>query len=215
MPDLIAREKWVVAPLLGLMLVFGFLPGPALDLVRPPATVTLDQVGVQDVPVAATSHVTDERERPVTDFIAPTIDWAALSPVVIVLLAAVVGVLVEAFVPARVRRTVQLSLAIAALAGAIVAVAALWSGVEETGGTVVLGGSLLVDGPTLVMQATIALLGPARAAGRRGPHGDGGGRVRAQRRRGARLGLRGARAPQGRAADRGLPAACSSPPAAC
>jgi len=94
----------------------------------------------------------------VTDFIAPTIDWAALSPVVIVLLAAVVGVLVEAFVPARVRRTVQLSLAIAALAGAIVAVAALWSGVEETGGTVVLGGSLLVDGPTLVMQATIALL---------------------------------------------------------
>lgn len=93
-----------------------------------------------------------------TDFIAPTVDWAALSPVVIVLLAAVVGVLVEAFVPARVRRTVQLSLAIAALAGAIVAVAALWSGVEETGGTVVLGGSLLVDGPTLVLQATIALL---------------------------------------------------------
>ena len=60
MADLIAREKWVVAPLLGLMVVFGFLPGPALDLVRPPATVTLDQVGVQDVPVAATSHITDD-----------------------------------------------------------------------------------------------------------------------------------------------------------
>ena len=93
-----------------------------------------------------------------TDFVAPTVDWAALSPVVIVLLAAVVGVLVEAFVPARVRRPVQLALAVAALAGAVVAVAALWSGVEETGGTVVLGGSLLVDGPTLVLQATIALL---------------------------------------------------------
>ena len=93
-----------------------------------------------------------------TEFIAPTVDWAALSPVVIVLLAAVVGVLVEAFVPARVRRTVQLALAVVALAGAIIAVAALWSGVEESGGTVVLGGSLLVDGPTLVLQATIALL---------------------------------------------------------
>ncbi|MDQ0375282.1 NADH-quinone oxidoreductase subunit NuoN [Cellulomonas humilata] len=93
-----------------------------------------------------------------TDFVAPAVDWAALSPVIIVLLAAVVGVLVEAFVPARVRRTVQLSLAVAALAGAVIAVAALWSGVEETGGTVVLGGSLLVDGPTLVLQATIALL---------------------------------------------------------
>ncbi|MEZ0448082.1 NADH-quinone oxidoreductase subunit NuoN [Cellulomonas sp. ICMP 17802] len=93
-----------------------------------------------------------------TDFVAPTVDWAALSPVVIVLLAAVLGVLVEAFVPARVRRTVQLSLAVAALFGAIIAVAALWSGVDATGGTVVLGGSLLVDGPTLVLQATIALL---------------------------------------------------------
>lgn len=92
------------------------------------------------------------------EFVAPTVDWAALSPVVIVLLAAVVGVLVEAFVPATARRTVQLTLAVAALAGAVVAVAALWNGVEETGGTVVLGGSLLVDGPTLVLQATIALL---------------------------------------------------------
>ncbi len=93
-----------------------------------------------------------------TDFVAPTIDWAALSPVVIVLLAAVAGVLVEAFVPARVRRTVQLAVALAALFGAIIAVAALWSGVEDTGGTVVLGGSLLVDGPTLVLQGTIAVL---------------------------------------------------------
>lgn len=54
MADLVAREKWVVAPLLGLMVVFGFVPGPALDLVRPPASVTLEQVGVQDVPTAAT-----------------------------------------------------------------------------------------------------------------------------------------------------------------
>jgi len=60
MTDMVSRERWVVAPLLGLMVVFGFLPGPALDLVRPPATVTLDQVGVQDVPVAATSHITDD-----------------------------------------------------------------------------------------------------------------------------------------------------------
>lgn len=93
-----------------------------------------------------------------TEFVAPDVDWAALSPVVIVLIAAVLGVLVEAFVPARLRRTVQLSLALVALFGAIIAVAALWSGVEDTGGTVVLGGSLLVDGPTLVLQGTIALL---------------------------------------------------------
>lgn len=91
-------------------------------------------------------------------FTAPDIPWSLLSPALIVLLAAVVGVLVEAFVPARVRRPVQVTLGLAAPAAALVAVAALWSGVAEDGGTAVLGGSLVVDGPTLVLQGTIALL---------------------------------------------------------
>ncbi|GCD19995.1 NADH-quinone oxidoreductase subunit M [Cellulomonas algicola] len=47
MPDLDTRERWVVGPLIALMLVFGFVPGPALDLVRPPADLTLQQVGVE------------------------------------------------------------------------------------------------------------------------------------------------------------------------
>ena len=93
-----------------------------------------------------------------SQFSAPAVQWAALSPVVIVLGAAVVGVLVEAFVPVRVRRTVQVVLALAATAGAIVAVGLLWGGVKDHGGTKVLGGALLVDGPTLVLQGTIALL---------------------------------------------------------
>ncbi len=91
-------------------------------------------------------------------FTAPTIDWAALSPVIIVLGAAIIGVLVEAFAPAKARRPAQLGLSIAALVGALVAVAALWPGVKKTGGTTVLGGSLLVDGPTLVLWATTAAL---------------------------------------------------------
>src|SRR6478735_3470236 len=53
MPDLRTRERWAVAPLIVAMIVLGFVPGPALDLVRPPASVTLEQVGVTDVPVAA------------------------------------------------------------------------------------------------------------------------------------------------------------------
>jgi len=94
----------------------------------------------------------------VSDFTAPTIAWGPLSPVIIVLLAAVVGVLVEAFVPAARRRVVQLALSVVALGGSLVAVAALWSGVSDDGGTAVLGGSLIVDGPTLVLQGTLALL---------------------------------------------------------
>jgi NADH-quinone oxidoreductase subunit N len=92
-------------------------------------------------------------------FTAPHVAWSALAPLVVVLGAAVVGVLVEAFVPARARRTTQIALAIAATVGAAIAVAALWSGVQSSGGQSVLGGSVLVDGPTLVVWLVLALLG--------------------------------------------------------
>ena len=54
MPDLSGREKWAVAPLIALMLVLGFYPAPAINLVREPATITLELVGVKDVPNAVT-----------------------------------------------------------------------------------------------------------------------------------------------------------------
>ena len=40
-PDLSGREKWVVAPLIAVLLIFGFYPAPALDLVRDPAAVSV------------------------------------------------------------------------------------------------------------------------------------------------------------------------------
>ena len=103
MPDLCSRERWVVAPLLALMLVFGFVPRTGARP-GPPAGDRHAGAGRR---AGRACHAAEEGSD-VTEFIAPTVDWAALSPVLIVLLAAVVGVLVEAFVPARVRRTVQL-----------------------------------------------------------------------------------------------------------
>ena len=91
-------------------------------------------------------------------FVAPEIAWGPLAPVVVVLVAALVGVLVEAFVPAARRWLVQLVLTLGALAGALVALAAQWGDVEASGGTVVLDGSLVVDGPAVVLQGTIVLL---------------------------------------------------------
>ena len=55
-PDLSARETWVVGPLIAALLVLGFYPAPALDLVRDPARVTLEQVGVQDAARTSTSE---------------------------------------------------------------------------------------------------------------------------------------------------------------
>src|SRR5665648_732834 len=46
--DLSVRERWVIGPLVAALLVLGFVPGLALDLVREPATVTQSSVGVTD-----------------------------------------------------------------------------------------------------------------------------------------------------------------------
>ncbi|HMO10104.1 MAG TPA: NADH-quinone oxidoreductase subunit M, partial [Actinotalea sp.] len=60
-PDLTLRERWVVGPLIAVMIVLGFVPSPALDLVREPASVTLEQVGVDDV--SPTITATDGSEQ--------------------------------------------------------------------------------------------------------------------------------------------------------
>ena len=52
-------------------------------------------------------------------FVAPAVEWVALAPLIIVISAGVFGVLVESFVPAARRRTVQVVLTTVALAAAL------------------------------------------------------------------------------------------------
>ncbi|MBI1377014.1 MAG: NADH-quinone oxidoreductase subunit NuoN [Frankiales bacterium] len=89
----------------------------------------------------------------VGSFEVPTIEYAALAPILIVLGAAVVSVLLEAFLPQHLRRPVQLVVTFAALAGAFAAVVAA-RGTQE----IVALGSVAVDGPTLFMQGSILVL---------------------------------------------------------
>lgn len=63
---------------------------------------------------------------------APDVPWETLAPVLIVLGAAVLGVLVEAFAPQKARRTIQVLLSIFAVLASFVAVVARWSAVVET-----------------------------------------------------------------------------------
>jgi NADH-quinone oxidoreductase subunit N len=87
------------------------------------------------------------------DIASPQIEYSALAPILIVLVAAVIGVLVEAFVPQYLRRTVQLVLTFGALVAAFVAVL-------NARGTVTIAaeGSVAVDGPTIFMQGSILVL---------------------------------------------------------
>jgi NADH-quinone oxidoreductase subunit N len=85
---------------------------------------------------------------------APDISYAVLAPLLIVFGAACIGVLVEAFVPREVRHAVQVGVALLGALGGLVSTLLL-AGRRE----VSVGGALVVDGPALFLQATIAGLG--------------------------------------------------------
>ena len=82
----------------------------------------------------------------------PDIDYLALLPVLVVVGAAIASVLVEAFVPARVRYVTQVTLFHGSLAASLAAVVIL-------AGTrlVTAAGAVAVDGPSLFLQGTTVL----------------------------------------------------------
>ncbi|MBT2445977.1 NADH-quinone oxidoreductase subunit NuoN [Streptomyces sp. ISL-43] len=95
---------------------------------------------------------------PIDKIPAPQIEYAQLSPTLIVLGAAVIGVLVEAFVPRKARYYVQVFLAVAALASAFAAVVGLAAGgYGSTKAHIAAMGAVAVDGPALFLQGTILL----------------------------------------------------------
>ncbi|NLE70623.1 MAG: NADH-quinone oxidoreductase subunit M [Actinomycetales bacterium] len=63
-PDLSARERWAVGPLVAAIVLLGLWPTPALDLVREPAAVVQEAVGVPDAsadPVVAGAGASADR----------------------------------------------------------------------------------------------------------------------------------------------------------
>lgn len=84
---------------------------------------------------------------------APSIEYHLLAPMLIVFAVGVVGVLVEAFVPRPYRYPTQLTLGVAGVVGALVAVVLL----AGTEGTAVMG-AVAIDGVTLFLQGTILLV---------------------------------------------------------
>src|SRR5262245_33953404 len=86
----------------------------------------------------------------------PDLNFAAMAPLLILFGAASVGVLVEAFVTRRYRHATQLLLSLAALVAAFIAVVRLAQGGRNS---FTAAAALAVDGPTLFLQGTLALLG--------------------------------------------------------
>ena len=87
----------------------------------------------------------------------PSVEYGLLSPILIVFSVAVVGILVEAFLPRRARYGAQVVLAIGGLIAAFVAVVVVGRQLPPTGRTAVLQ-ALAIDGPTLLLQGAILLV---------------------------------------------------------
>ncbi len=90
------------------------------------------------------------------DFEMADIAYAAVAPMVVVFAGAILGVLVEAFAPRRLRYPLQLGISVVALLGALVALV-VPSGDDVTGATV--DGTLAIDGPSRYLMGALLVLG--------------------------------------------------------
>jgi NADH-quinone oxidoreductase subunit N len=112
-------------------------------------------------------------------FEAPHIEYGTLSPLLIVLGVALVGVLVEAFVARHLRYLVQTVLAMAGLAAAGAATVWVTTGLDERAegaahGSIVAEGAIAVDGPTVFIWGLLLLLSFASVLLFAERHLDGG-----------------------------------------
>ena len=92
------------------------------------------------------------------DFQAPKMEYLQLLPILLVFGAAVIGVLIDAFVPRHARRDAQLFVAALGLVTAFASVVALAAdGYANTKAHVIAMGALAIDGPALFLQGIILL----------------------------------------------------------
>ncbi|GAA4861503.1 NADH-quinone oxidoreductase subunit NuoN [Kitasatospora terrestris] len=89
---------------------------------------------------------------------APHVEYGQLSPMLVVFGAALVGILLEAFLPRRMRFTAQVTTALLGLGGAFAAVVVLAAtGHGTTKAGLLAMGAVAIDGPALFLQGVILL----------------------------------------------------------
>lgn len=87
----------------------------------------------------------------------PSVEYFLLSPMLIVFAVAVAGVLVEAFLPRRIRYATQVTLSLAGLIAAFIAIIKVAQSLPAAGRSAVLG-AVAIDRTTLYLQGTVVLV---------------------------------------------------------
>ena len=93
---------------------------------------------------------------PMANFQAPEVHWLSLAPILIVLGGAVLGILVEAFAPAKARRPIVVGLSILATAAACVMLALRWVPVLAAPASL---GEYIEDPLTIAAQSILMIIG--------------------------------------------------------
>jgi NADH-quinone oxidoreductase subunit N len=94
------------------------------------------------------------------NFVLPHLDYIALLPMLILFGAAIVGVLIEAFMPRSMRHWAQFSLTALALVAAFGFVVRQATRLKEgASGTITAGGAVAMDRPALFLSGTLIALG--------------------------------------------------------
>ncbi|NCZ61293.1 MAG: NADH-quinone oxidoreductase subunit N, partial [Actinobacteria bacterium] len=88
------------------------------------------------------------------EFSSPVLNYTLLSPMLILLGGAIIGVLVEAFMSKALRPITQLSVTIGSL---ILALVQVWRIRNDQSLTSAMG-SAVIDGPAVLMQASILII---------------------------------------------------------
>lgn len=89
----------------------------------------------------------------------PVVEYDLISPMLIIFGAAIIGVLIEAFLPRQSRYAAQLVVSIGGLVAAFVAVVWLARDLHGAVGNTAVMGAVVVDKPALFLQGTILLVG--------------------------------------------------------
>jgi NADH-quinone oxidoreductase subunit N len=89
-----------------------------------------------------------------TTFMAPTLSYSLLAPILIVLGGAVLGVIAEAFLARSVRAPVQLSITLGSL---VLSLAQVWR-IRHASSLTAAMGSVAVDGPAILLQGAILII---------------------------------------------------------
>ncbi|MEV6983830.1 NADH-quinone oxidoreductase subunit NuoN [Sphaerisporangium sp. NPDC051017] len=86
---------------------------------------------------------------------APKIEYGELAPMLLVFGAAIIGVLVEAFTPRYLRKSIQMPITILSMVGALALT--IWQGTQGVRSAAAMG-AVAVDGPSLFIWGAILLL---------------------------------------------------------